>query len=67
MKYIITYSHFDIDLDVPENASRDVLLQAYFTASGGPNNAANHFFKYLNIIPDFTEDAKIVESENKTE
>ena len=65
MKYIITYSRFDNDLNVPENASRDVLLKAYFEANGGLNVVVNHFLKYLNIVPDFTVEAQIVESENK--
>ena len=67
MKYIITYSRFDNDLDVPENAFRDVLLKAYFEATGGLNVVVNHFLKYLNIVPDFTEEAQVVESENKNE
>ena len=65
MKYIITYSRFNNDLNVPENASRDVLLKAYFEANGGLNVVVNHFLKYLSIVPDFTEEAQIVESENK--
>lgn len=67
MKYIVTYSRFDNELNVPENATRNVLLQAYFAANGGVNAVANHFFKYMNIVPDFTEEAQIVESEKKDE
>lgn len=61
MKYIITYSRFDNDLNVSENASQADLLQAYLIANGGPIGVINHFFKYLNIVPDFTEEAQIIE------
>lgn len=63
-KYIIGYSRFNIDLDVPDNASREDLLRAYYFKVGGPERAINHFFKYLQIVPDFTVEAQVVE-ENK--
>lgn len=61
--YIVLYSRFNNELNVPENASRDVLLQAYLTSCGGANAAINHFFKYIDIVPDFTEEAQLIETE----
>lgn len=61
-KYFFGYSRYGLELDVPENASKEQLLQAYFRKYGGPQAIFDHFVTHVNFMkeefPSFDEDEK---------
>ena len=46
MKVIIRYSRLGVELNVPEGASKDEMIQTYLRTYGGPENVLNHFLRH---------------------
>jgi hypothetical protein len=68
MNYILSYSRYGIDLDVPENASKQDVVNAYLRKYGGPQGALDHFLWHLSFTKDFVPDAEIIENDdNRTD
>lgn len=61
MKVIIRYSRLGVELNVPEGASKDEMIQTYLRTYGGPENVLNHFLRYASFVEDTTPDATIIE------
>ena len=66
MKVILGYSRYGVEIDVPNGASKDEMIQAYLRTYGGPEGIFDHFLKYVSFIEDTIPDATIIEeSKNK--
>ena len=66
MKIILGYSRYGVEIDIPKEASKDEMIQAYLRAYGGPEDILDHFLKYVSFIEDTIPDATIIkESKNK--
>ena len=50
MKVILGYSRYGVEIDVPNGASKNEMIQAYLRAYGGPEDIFDHFFA---ILPQF--------------
>ena len=67
MKVIIRYSRLGVELNVPEGASKDEMIQTYLRTYGGPENVLNHFLRHASFIEDTTPDAVIIEEPKNKE
>ena len=71
MKVILGYSRYGVEIDVPNGASKNEMIQAYLRAYGGPEDVFDHFLKYVSFIEDTIPDAidfeEIENKENKDE
>ena len=66
MKVILGYSRYGVEIDVPNGASKDEMIQAYLRAYGGPEGVLDHFLRHVSFIEDTISDATIIEeSKNK--
>ena len=66
MKAILGYFRYGIEIDIPKEASKDEMAQAYLRTCGGPEGAFNHFLSHVSFIEDTIPDAIIIEeSKNK--
>ena len=66
MKAILGYSRYGIEINVPKEAPRDEMIQAYLRTYGGPEGVLNHFLRNISFIEDTISDATIIEeSKNK--
>ena len=61
MKVIIGYSRYGVEIDVPNGASKNEMIQAYLRTYGGPEDIFDHFLKYASFIEDTIPDATIIE------
>ena len=43
MKVILGYSRYGVEIDVPNGASKDEMIQAYLRTYGGPEGVFDHF------------------------
>ena len=71
MKVILGYSRYGVEIDVPNGASKDEMIQAYLRTYGGPEDVFNHFLRHASFIEDTIPDAidseEIENKENKDE
>ena len=67
MKAIIRYSRLGVELNVPEVASKDEMIQTYLRTYGGPENVLSHFLRYASFIEDTIPDAIIIEEPKNKE
>lgn len=66
MKVILGYSRYGVEIDVPNGASKDEMIQAYLRTYGGPEDVFDHFLRHASFIEDTIPDATIIEeSKNK--
>lgn len=66
MKIILGYSRYGVEIDIPKEASKDEMIQAYLRTYGGPEGVLNHFLRHVSFIEDTISDATIIEeSKNK--
>ena len=66
MKIILGYSRYVVEIDIPKEASKDEMIQAYLRTYGGPEGVLNHFLRHVSFIEDTISDATIIEeSKNK--
>lgn len=66
MKVILGYSRYGVEINVPNGASKDEMIQAYLRTYGGPEGVFNHFLRHVSFIEDTVSDATIIEkSKNK--
>ena len=66
MKVILGYSRYGVEINVPNGASKDEMIQAYLRTYGGPEDVFNHFLRHVSFIEDTISDATIIEkSKNK--
>ena len=66
MKVILGYSRYGVEIDVPNGASKNEMIQAYLRTYGGPEGVLNHFLRHVSFIEDTISDATIIEeSKNK--
>ena len=66
MKVILGYSRYGVEINVPNGASKDEMIQAYLRTYGGPEGVFNHFLRHVSFIEDTISDATIIEkSKNK--
>ena len=66
MKVILGYSRYGVEIDVPNGASKDEMIQAYLRTYGGPEDVFDHFLRHVSFIEDTISDATIIEeSKNK--
>ena len=66
MKVILGYSRYGVEINVPNGASKDEMIQAYLRTYGGPEDVFNHFLRHVSFIEDTISDAIIIdESKNK--
>lgn len=61
MKYIVGFTQYGLDLDVPANSTKDDLINAYLRTLGGPQNAFNYILRYASFVEDTIKDATIIE------
>ena len=61
MKVIIGYSRYGVEIDVPNGASKNEMIQAYLRTYGGPEDVFDHFLKHTSFIEDTIPDATIIE------
>ena len=67
MKVIIRYSRLGVELNVPEGASKDEMIQTYLRTYGCLYNVFNHFLRYASFVEDTTSDAIIIEEPKNKE
>ena len=71
MKVILGYSRYGVEIDVPNGASKDEMIQAYLRTYGGPEDIFDHFLRHVSFIEDTIPDAidfeEIENKENKDE
>ena len=66
MKIILGYSRYGVEINVPNGASKDEMIQEYLRAYGGPEGVLDHFLRHVSFIEDTISDATIIEeSKNK--
>ena len=66
MKIILGYSRYGVEIDIPKEASKDEMIQAYLRTYVGPEGVLNHFLRHVSFIEDTISDATIIEeSKNK--
>ena len=71
MKVILGYSRYGVEIDVPNGASKNEMIQAYLRTYGGPEDVFDHFLRHVSFIEDTIPDAidfeEIENKENKDE
>lgn len=67
MKAILGYSRYGIEIDVPKEASKDEMIQAYLRTYGGPEGVLDHFLRHVSFIEDTISDAVIIEEPKNKE
>ena len=67
MKVILGYSRYGVEIDVPNGASKDEMIQAYLRTYGGPEDVFDHFLRYASFIEDTIPDATIIEEPKNKE
>jgi hypothetical protein len=64
MKCILKYSRYGIDLDIPNNASKANITEAYLQQYGGPEAVLKHFLNHASFFGDDIKDATIIKDDN---
>ena len=67
MKIILGYSRYGVEIDIPKEASKDEMIQAYLRTYGGPEGVLNHFLRHVSFIEDTISDATIIEEPKNKE
>ena len=67
MKVILGYSRYGVEIDVPNGASKDEMIQAYLRTYRGPEGILNHFLRHISFIEDTIPDATIIEEPKNKE
>ena len=67
MKVILGYSRYGVEIDVPNGASKDEMIQAYLRTYGGPEDVFDHFLRHASFIEDTIPDAIIIEEPKNKE
>ncbi len=67
MKVILGYSRYGVEIDVPNGASKDEMIQAYLRTYGGPEDIFDHFLRHASFIEDTIPDAIIIEEPKNKE
>ena len=67
MKVILGYSRYGVEIDVPNGASKEEMIQAYLRTYGGPEDVFDHFLRYASFMEDTIPDATIIEEPKNKE
>ena len=67
MKVILGYSRYGVEINVPNGASKNEMIQAYLRTYGGPEDVFNHFLRNVSFIEDTISDAIIIEKPKNKE